>query len=490
MIDNNSLFPKVVRGGAWIFGLRAIDAALGFLRIIVLARLLAPRDFGLFGVALLALSILESFSKTGFDTAIIQRKDDVKGYLDTVWTVQIIRGFILGGILFFGAPLVADFFKEPAALLLVRILAFSELLKPCANIGVIYFKKELQFNKVFVYSLAGTLVSLAVVIPTAFILRSVWALVLGLFAGQATTVVVSYFIHPYRPRIVLDVKRCKELFSFGKWITVSWMILFLVVHGDDIFVGRLLGAAALGFYQMAYRISNISATEIAHVISQVTFPAYAKFQEDIQRLKESYLRILDITLFLTVSMAAAIFVLIPDFTRLLLGEKWMPMVPTARILVFYGLLRAIAASTGPVFVALGRPKVETAWQGVRLLVLVLLIYPLTISFGLEGTALAVFFSMLISWIGFSVSAVKITKCPAKQFIKVISCSFVNGAVIIAVITLLKNRVIQQVGLLDLALMAGLICAISVFSLFILESLFKCRTKTIIKDIITGYGRMA
>ena len=125
-------------------------------------------------------------------------------------------------------------------------------------------------------------------------------------------------------------------------------------------MGKLLGVTALGFYQLAYRISNMPATEITHVISRVTFPAYSKLQDDIPKLREAYLKVLQITAFLSFPIAGLIFVLAPDFTKIFLGEKWMPMVPAMQVLVFAGLSRAIAATAGYIFYAVGKPKIDTS----------------------------------------------------------------------------------------------------------------------------------
>ncbi|MBW1612839.1 MAG: oligosaccharide flippase family protein [Deltaproteobacteria bacterium] len=110
--SSETLSKKVVKGGIWVFALRITSRGLGFIRTIILARLLAPSDFGLLGIAMLAIATLETFSQTGFQAALIQKKDDVESYLDTAWTVSAIRGIVLFLILFFCAPIVAKFFNS------------------------------------------------------------------------------------------------------------------------------------------------------------------------------------------------------------------------------------------------------------------------------------------------------------------------------------------------------------------------------------------
>ena len=438
MEESSSLSQRVVRGGVWVFALRIVQRLFNLTRLIILTRILAPHDFGLLGIALLTMATLETFSQTGFQAALIQKKEEIKSYLDSAWTVLILRGFILFAILYLIAPYASIFFKAPQASPIIQVIGFSLLLGAFTNIGVIYFQKELEFNKQFIYQLSGTLADFVVAVSVALILRSVWALVFGLLAAAIVRLIVSYFIHPYRPHLSLDLGRAKELFGFGKWILGSSILIFLLTQGDDIFVGKLLGVTLLGFYQMAYRISNMPATEITHVISQVTFPAYSKLQNNIPQLREAYLKVLQVTAFLSFPVAGLIFVLAPDFTRIFLGEKWMPMVPAMMALVFWGLIRSIGATTGPIIYAAGRPKILTKYQLFQLITLIILIYPLTVHWGILGTSLAVLFaSMGANALAFY-TAIKITRCGICNFIRTITFPLTSSLVAIVSIFLLKK----------------------------------------------------
>lgn len=370
-------------------GLQLISRSLGFIKTIILARLLSPGDFGLLGIALLAVSTLETFSQTGFQAALIQKKENVEPYLDTAWTFSAIRGIVLFLILFLLAPVVAKFFNSPQAVLVIKVIAVSTLFSGFRNIGILFFQKELEFNKQFIYELSATLVELTVAITLAFMLRNVWALVWGWLAANFVRLFMSYILHPYWPHVRFDKGEFKELFGFGKWVLGSSILIFLITQGDDIFLGKMLGVTALGFYQMAYLISNVPATEITHVISQVTFPAYSKMQDNIPNMREAYLRVLQLTAFLAFPIAGLIFVLAPDFTKIFLGEKWMPMVTAMQVLCIFGITRSIGATMGPILYSAGRPKIQTKLSTIQLIVMAVIIYPLTIKWGILGSSLAV-----------------------------------------------------------------------------------------------------
>jgi O-antigen/teichoic acid export membrane protein len=113
--------------------------------------LLAPHDFGLFGIAMLAIATLEAFTQTGFEAALVQKKENVKSYLDTAWTISAIRGAVLFFILFFFAPLMANFFYSPQATTIIRVIALSAFLSGFRNIGMVFFQKELEFDKQFLF---------------------------------------------------------------------------------------------------------------------------------------------------------------------------------------------------------------------------------------------------------------------------------------------------------------------------------------------------
>jgi len=440
-----SLSQRVVRGGFWAFSLRIVQRLFSLTRLVILARILSPDDFGLMGIALLTMATLDTFSQTGFQAALIQKKGDIKSYLDAAWTVLILRGFILFVILYLIAPYVATFFNVPEAKPIIQVIGLAVLLQAFTNIGVIYFQKELEFNKVFIYQFAGTLADFVVAVPAVLILRNVWALVFGLLAGNAARCFVSYLIHPYRPHLSSDLGKAKELFGFGKWILGSSILVFLLGQGDDIFVGKFLTITALGFYQMAYRISNMPATEYSHLIATVTFPAYSKLQDSLLRLRKAYLKVLQLTAFLSIPIAGLIFILAPDFTRIFLGEKWMPMVPAMQVLALYGMLRAIGATTGVVFMAVGRPEISTKIKCAQLILLAILLYPFTVQWGILGTSIAVTSYALVFNPIAVYKVLNIVKCGYKKAGELVVLPLIGTLIMILVTFTLKTYVFININ---------------------------------------------
>jgi len=275
------------------------------------------------------------------------------------------------------------------AVRVLRLLALTIILGAVTNPGVIRFQKDLNFRRYFFYQSMVSLAAAVTTIILALMLRSVWALVYGRLLGSVLGCAITYWVHPFRPRWAVDWAKAAELWAYGRWILLTTMLGFFQNYGDNLFVAKFLGTTALGGYLLAYRLSQLPATEITLLLSTVLFPAYAKLQQDRQRLREAYLKVLGVTATLSVPVAGLIFLLAPDFVHGFLGEEWGPIVPVLQLLAIKGLTHSLHATFGPVYRAVGRPGITTKLQVVRVILLCVLIYPLTARWGIWGTALTV-----------------------------------------------------------------------------------------------------
>jgi len=481
---DGSLKKKVVRGSIWAFLLKGVLRAITFVRTLVLARILAPQDFGLFGVALLTLTALETFSQTGFQEALIQKKVNIKGYLDVAWTTMLLRGIFLFIILYFIAPYAAIFFNVPQAEIFIRVIGLSVLFRSFTNIGIIYFQKELELNKEFIYHFIGAAVDFVVAISIVLIAKSVWALLFGLLAGDLVRLVISYLIHPYRPKFDLNLEKVKKLFSYGRWVMGSSILAFLLNEGDDALVGKLLGITTLGLYQVAYKISSLPVTEISLAIHSVTFPAYSKLQDNLPKLRETYLKVLQFTAFLSFPIAGLIIALAPDFTLIFLGERWMPMVPAMQLLTLVGLLTSLGTTAGPIFYSLGKPRIVVELQSAQLIFFAALIFPLTLKWGILGTSLSLVLATLATSVIEAYKMVKITNFGIKDFFNALFYPSINIAVTILFIFLMKIGGVAPAGVLGVLL--SILMAVSLYLgiAYIFDKFLDYKILSVIKEAIS------
>jgi O-antigen/teichoic acid export membrane protein len=312
------------------------------------------------------------------------------------------------------------------------------LARSFTNIGVVYFRKELEFGRQFVWQFGGRVADFAVAVAAAVALRNVWALVLAFVAGDLVKLLLSYALHPHRPRLAIDRARTRELFGFGKWLVGLGILILLLTQVDNAVVGRLVGATALGFYQLARRMANVPATEIAHVIANVTFPAYSKIQDQVRKLREAYFMVLETTALAALPLAGGLLVLAPEVTLAFFGEKWLPSVDAIRILALWGVLVALASTTDAVFLAVGSPRTVSKYQAMQLLTLAALIYPLTLRWGIRGTSLAVTLAAIVpSWLALRRVARQI-QGPSSDFARAIGLPLIGGCAAASPVLLIKR----------------------------------------------------
>jgi len=472
-----SLSKRVVRGGIWMFSLQIASRMLSLVSTVILAHLLAPDDFGLMGIALLAMGTIETFSQTGFERALVQRKGEIKEFLDTTWVSLIIRGIMISAILYFSAPLLGTFFNAPKAIDVIKVIALIPLINGIANIGVVYFQRELEFRKRFLYKIGGSFTGTIVTVYLAFLFRNVWALVYGALAGCLAEFVLSYLIHPYRPKFKFDWEKTRELFNFGKWIFILSIIVFLITYVDNALVGKLLGITSLGFYTMAYKFSNLPCTEIGHVVSQVSFPAYSKLQDDLPKLREAYLKVLQAVTFMSIPIAGGIFILGPEFTKIFLGDKWIPMIGALRLLCIVGALRAVQNTYG-VFAGIGKPKIGTKITALTLGFMALTIYPLTVKFAIIGTAMALIISFFLSTCYGAWQVHHILDLDYSKFSKVIILPILGVFVFTLLISLIQSFPSYKVNMLSFSSLVVFLGIIYLGTILLLDRLINYELRSL------------
>ncbi|MBN1273258.1 MAG: lipopolysaccharide biosynthesis protein [Candidatus Aminicenantes bacterium] len=485
-----SLSTKVIHGGLWITALRISNKLLSFIRIPILAWLLRPEDFGLAGIAALTIAIIQTFTQPGLAIALIRKKGNIRPYLDTIWMVSVIRSVCIFALIILSAPYVAVFFDAPEAEAVIRVFSITILIVGFRNPAVLYFQRELDFKKQYMYEFSTALANLIVSGVAAVVLRNVWALVLGAIAGSVTRCFMSYVLRPYKPRFRLDKEKFLELFEFGKWVLGSSMLYFLVSQGDDIVLGKLFGVTMLGLYQMAYTLSDLPTTQISQIIGDVTFPAYSRIQDDKQRLRRAYEKVLQLVLMGTAALAGGLFILAPEFTSIFLGPKWTNIVPILYILIWAGLLKSVKGTTEPIFNALGKPAIFTKSYFIQLIILAGVIFPLTQVSGARGIAIAVLISQAASTIFAVVQAMRTIEFKPWNFLRIWITPLSSMAVMILVVFIAKqlidaNRVIIFLVLMGLGALSYLVLNIIGSRIFGLEIV------KLIKEIIhSSRGKIA
>jgi O-antigen/teichoic acid export membrane protein len=387
-----SIGKKVIAAGIWTLSQQFATQLISLLRVVILARLIAPSDFGAFAIALVALAFIEAFSSTGLEDALIQRKSLTKEAIHTAWIIQCSRGVALSVATYFLAYPIANFMETPAAVRSIEIISLAPLIRGLVSIELTLMIRSINFRANSILNLIDQIISLALSVVLIEYFEGSVALTLGIIVGGIARTIGSYIFAPYYPRWCFSGTESRSLFSFGKWIFFNRVLFFILIRIDAIVVGKLLGATVLGAYQMATRIGEISSKSIGSVINIVSFSAYSRLQDDTSRMKRSFLLTTSVVASISLPIAAWISAASSIIVEVALGPNWIGVAQIHRLVVWSASLRTIAGSAGTVFKASGNPRLDFFMSLLRGVVLLIIIVPFTIHWGATGTASALLIS--------------------------------------------------------------------------------------------------
>jgi len=387
---------KMARGAVWMVLFKLTERSLGLISTIILARLLVPSDFGLIALAMSMIAALELMSAFSFDIVLIQKQDNVtKDHYNTAWTFNVLFGLLSAGTLVLLAAPAALFYEEPRLETIMYFLALGNLLQGFENIGIVAFRKEMQFNKEFIYQIGKKLAGFCVTVPLAFMLENYWALVAGILSGRSAGVLLSYGMNKYRPWFSLSC--AGELFHFSKWLFINNIIFFLNLRSTDFILGKIGGSRQLGLYTIGYEISNLPTTELVAPINRAVFPGYAKIKHDLSRLADGFISVIALITMLAVPAGMGIAACASLLVPVVLGEKWLETIPLIQLLALSGAVGAMQTNVGSIYLALGKPRVLTLLASIQSVILISLVLYLTRDYGAIGAAWGSFITVLISF---------------------------------------------------------------------------------------------
>ncbi|MDO8621278.1 MAG: oligosaccharide flippase family protein [Candidatus Levybacteria bacterium] len=383
---------QAIIGISWIGAFRVFSRLIAFLRVVVLARLLVPSQFGVFGIVTMALALLEILTETGINIFLVQEKKGIDSYINDAWFVSIVRGLLITIFIILTAPFVVSFFKIPQSYGLMLLISVVPLIRGFINPSIVKYQKNLQFNKEFFLRTAIFCFDSLVAIVVSLITRSAIGLVFGLIAGSILEVILSFILIKPTPRIQFNLQKISKIFHRGKWVTLYGILNFAASKGDSIIIGRALGSGPLGIYQMGYTISTMPVSEVSDVVNKVTFPVYSKISEDVVRLKKGFIKTILFVSAISVLVGTVIFFFPKELFVLIFGQKWADTMIVLKPLAAYGVVRAITGTTSSLFLSLGKQNYVAGITSIRFLALIITIVPLTLAYGIVGSSISVLLS--------------------------------------------------------------------------------------------------
>jgi lipopolysaccharide exporter len=353
-------------GSVWMIAMRWGRRLIGLVSTVVLARLLTPQDFGIVAMAATVASLLEMLAWTGVDLALIRDSSATREHYDTAWSLKILQGFLVAVLIAGAAPLAAYWFDEPRVASAMLVLALRPIVEGFQNIGVVAFRKELDFGKEFRFGLYQKLISFAVVIVLAVTIGNYWVLIFGLLAEAVAGVAISYWMHPYRPR--LSLVRLSDIWSFSKWLLLSRIGFFLNQNVDKFVVGVLSGTATMGSYHVAKEVATMFCNELVFPVRRALFPNLSALASSEQQFRRVTLQLIGIIGIMALPVGFGMSAVADSFVAVVLGQQWTSAVPLIRWLALFGAVVALAISAEVVLPVKGRSDLSAVEAWAQLLV--------------------------------------------------------------------------------------------------------------------------
>nr|WP_070960544.1 lipopolysaccharide biosynthesis protein [Hyphomonas sp. Mor2] len=372
-------------GSIWTAGVRAGVSLMGLANTVILARLLTPEDFGLVAVAAVIYAIIGAFTGLSLAAALIQHKNPERAHFDTAWTIELVRGAFVAAILG-GIGLFFAFFGDPRIELIMYAFGLTAIISALKNPKLIEFQRRLSFHQELLIQLAEKLASLAAAVAIALIYQSFWAIVAGWVVSQIVVVTLSYLLIPYIPRFTFH--HWRALISFSSWVALGSGIRELNWRGDKLMVSAGLGSAALGQYDVGGRLAALPVRESVAPLVHVLFPAFAKLQDETDRLRNAYLRSQRMLAMIAFPVGIGFALVAAPLIEFALGPKWATAGLVIQVLSVLFAIQAIATPFAPLALGLGRTRLLFIRDVINLVVRFPILIVGFVSGGLVGLLVA------------------------------------------------------------------------------------------------------
>ncbi len=384
--------PSVLKAISWTSAATALSSLIVFLRAPILARLLTPEDYGLFGLTTTVMTGVTALTSFGFSQALIVRKSpdgaDARELVDSTWTADFLRRCGITILLLLLAYPSALYFQEPRVFPLLALAALTPAISGLQNIGLVLLRKQVAFRGLAYFRVLTEFFTTVISIVVAYYTRDAWALVIGQVGSALLSALVSYAFHPHKPRFRLNRAVLAESISFGRQLYFAGVLTFVTTQFDSLVVGKYLGAAVLGAYAVAYRLASLPVDILSESLGTVLFPAVARTRNDAPHSMGDLLH-----KGIVIQMAGLAAMILPlrlaadDFIRFVYGSAWNSAVPILTALTVLTLCRGWCRAFTPFLQGMGRADFETRAKFFE----VALFIPLTIygvsHYGATGAAL-------------------------------------------------------------------------------------------------------
>lgn len=373
---NPSLRQRAVRGIWWHGGSRAVTQVVSWTITVAVARMLSPSDYGLLGMALLYIGLIEFLNEMGLGTAIVQCKDITTEQLHSLFWFSNAVGLFFFGLTLTLAPLVAKFFNQPLLTHLLWLVGLIHVITSLQQVPWNLLTRDVDFKRRAVSETSGSLIAGVITVVLAWQGWGVWALAWGLLSRNIITMLMAFLQTGWRPEFMFNWVTLKPLLRFSMTVITGRAVYYAHSNSPVLIIGKWLGDQALGYYTLSVRLTTEISERVLAVINQVSFPVYSRIQDQSERLKQSYLTSVEVVCACVFPLLGGLILVADDAIPLLLGSKWVPMIGPFKFLAVSGWFGTLFSLSGPAALAKSGPR-----PSLRINLLLLAVLPASFLLG-------------------------------------------------------------------------------------------------------------
>lgn len=439
------LGARALRGGSLLAGATVLERLARLGRNMVLARVIAPDQFGLMALVLAVLALLEAITEVGVAQAVIQNeRGSSREFLNVAWWFGILRGLVVAAVALPLAAPVAAFYDAPELASLLLLAPLTVVFTGLSSPRVYALQREFRFGATLVSIQGAGLLATAATIALGLWLQNVWALLLGAVLESALRFVLSFVVAPFRPSLRWEAQSRRDLFRFTRGMAGLSLLTFLILQADVFVLGKTGTVDDLGLYTMAIALAALPLAVFSKVVQPLVVPVLARIQHDPVALRRTVLRMSRLIWLFGLPLAGVMSAVAGPLLTAVYGRPEFGRVATAfSVYAVFVVVYMASMVTFSVYLAIARPELQRRFTLVRAALVVVLLYPLAVLWGATGAAVALLVSMLGAMVTQLVTLRRVIGMGPVDYLRTLPPSLLPTAA--AVVLLVAARTFTDIG---------------------------------------------
>lgn len=442
-----SVKKQAAEGMAWSAIERFSTQGAQFILTIVIARILSPDDYGLVAMLSIFMSIAQTLSDSGFSNALIQKKNRTETDYCTIFYFNIAMSVLIYFILFAVAPLIANFYQQSQLVKILRVLGLNLIINSFSVVQSARFTVNLDFKRLTLASFSSTLVGGGIGMWMAYHGFGVWTLVLQSLISSICWSCILWLHSGWLPKWEFSFSSFRTLFSFGSKLMFSSLLHTMYTNMYSLIVGKVFNASTLGFFNRAYTLGLFPVQNFSYIIQKVLFSVQCRYQDDDKKFDYIFIQNIRLSCYLLFPVMVGLAVLAEPLIKVMLTDKWLPVVPLLQIICFAQMWDPIMRINSMTLVSKGRSDYQLRAEIIKKVLAIVILF-LLLPFGIQsvcfGMLLYSFVDMVVV-IAFSRKVVSIGY--VKQF-KILLPSFLltlsMGVIVLVITSIIKSSILRLV----------------------------------------------